>query len=420
MNFILVLVFTLVAIIFVIDYRHNFFTKSLPNDNEAYYTHRDITKNKARIIYGSICLIILPLMLWGIKHLCTKSYTEVEYRGSYAYHVGFNEYWETWVEATCSRQVPCGETCTTDSEGRQSCTTQYCTEYYDCSYCDKNEEEFYVLDDKGKRYNISKAKYKELVSNWKNPLNFIDLGRNIRKYGRCGIDGNRYTKNWDRNVYTSENLVKEVSYKNKGKSSASNYYKFSSVSKEEATKLGLYEYPNIINEKSLNKQRCILGIDKLPIPIGKKDSLNILYEHLNANGNSYKCKVFILLFADSDLSKAIKQRDYWVGGKRNEVVVCIGYNSKTMELDWVNSFGLCDNNSVFVDIREDIMDNYTHLDLNAFYPTIVKNIKTSYVPKDVSVFDFITLDISNVFYVISLILIGLVVIGLPFLIKKLK
>lgn len=395
-----------VLAILIVDYYTKIFSRYLDSVKES------------KILYLCLCFFILPLFILLFSYMGEQRYTEIEYRGSYIKHVGFNEYWETWVEETCSRQVECGEDCTTDSNGNRSCETKYCTEYYDCSYCDENSEEFYVVDEMDRKYYISKEKYFKLIDNWKSENIFYDLGRKIKynKKQKCGIDGDNYTKAWDRNIYTSENLVYEVSYENKGKSKASGYYKFSNVSKEDATKLNLYEYPKIYKDDNLNKQRSVLGLNHTKYSKPTIDSINALYDYINAKGEHLKCKVLILLFPNSDISKAVKQRDYWKGGARNELIICIGIDTaNSNKLDWVYSFGISDSHTAYYDSREEIMQRYDTLDLIRKSALIEMIIKQEFVPKDISYFDYIKNTKSNGYYITSFIFFILIVFGIPFL-----
>lgn len=366
-------------------------------------------------IYLLINIGILPLTIVVIYITSKSVYKEIEYRGSYAKVVHFEEYWETWITETCSRQVYAGQDCTTDSEGRMNCTPIYITEYYDCSYCDKNEENFYVVDDAGNRYYLSKEKYKNIINKWKTPNIFHDLNRKINKNGKCGIDGDMYVKKWDNDIFTRENLVNTVLYENKGKSKHSSYYSYGKLDSSDYKNFIIYNYPTIYNDGGLPKQNSILGLDRLHISKQQKDTINILYDYINGNGENLKCKLFICLYPDMPIENAIKQKIAWMGGKRNELIVCIGYNSKTLQLNWVNSFGLSDSEISYVNIREEIMNNYSHLDLMSLHKTILPIIKNSFEPKDMKFFDYVSVTNDSWGYIVVYILIFLFGIISPYI-----
>lgn len=335
-------------------------------------------------VLGSSFLVLLVSQIYQSNMM-----EDEEFRSSIVIEARFYEEWETWVEKTCSRQVVCGEDCSTDSQGKRSCSTRYCTEYYDCSYCDNNPEYWEAYDNRGHSWNISQSEYNFLVQKWSSPKQFVDLNRSILKHYSCGKDGDMYSARWDGNVFKTESYNWKTSFVNRTKLSKS-AFNFKQIEKPEADSLKLYHYPDINGYK----QPYILGADKLKLSPSQLDSVVTLSKHFNGyHGPTNKLHLFILIFDNKSQSIALKQEEYWEGGNQNELVVCIGQDKG--KILWVKAFSWTDNKKVLVDIREDISELDTlnlfkvfdilHSDVNQHFKYKNLNKDFEYLDVDLSV-----------------------------------
>lgn len=375
-----------------------------------YYYKQDKNSFKENGWVPIVIGMLITLCTLGItKLVIDSSYgSESEYRGTLVLKAEYYEYWSSWVEQTCSRQVYDGEDCVSDGKGGQNCTPRYRTEYYDCSYCDENEEYWTVKDNLGRTYQISESKYKELMAQWGATPKFVDQNRRIRKSGRCGVDGDMYDGYWDKQIMTSEATNHRVSYINKGKFKNSGF-SFQELDTFEKNNNLIYEYPDYYYN-NYSKQRNILGIEKLNLTSTQLDTIYKHYEYMNGLGYNTHCKVFILLFPNKNISNAQIQERYWQGGHRNEMVICIGYDSTSKKLDWVYPFSWTNNKRVGVDLREDIMEMDT-LNLISAFPIIYKIIDEQFEPKNIDEFSYVANEYSIMTYIILWILAGLIPIG---------
>lgn len=295
----------------------------------------------------------------------STSMSDIEYNGYQITESRYYEYWESYVSQTCSRTVSCGKDCTK-------------TEYYDCSYCDRNSPYWTSVDNFGREYRISEEKYKHLKKLWANE-NFVDLDRTIHNTFSCGQDGDMYKTIWDGNPFHSENSVKEISFKNKLKVSHS-AFNFPEITKEDADSIGLYHYPKFYD---YYKQPSILSKE-----VYVKDSIETLFQYLNGNmGYPYKVKVFTLLFRNKPQSIALSQEQYWEGGNRNEIVVCIGLD-KLGNIEWVKPFSWSDNKRLVVEIREEISE-LKRLNWLEIYNIYEKSIKQYWKWKSFEDFNYL-------------------------------
>lgn len=313
-----------------------------------------------------------------------------EYRSSLVIEARHYQYWETWKVETCSRQVACGEDCSTDSQGRTSCSTKYCTEYYDCSYCDGNNEYWQAFDNRGHAWSIPKSDYEYLCNKWSKPKVFNDLNRDINFSNGCGKDGDMYSIRWGGEVYRTESYNWTASFINRTKLSKTTF-KFLEISDADADSLGLYRYPKISNYR----QDYILGISYLNLSSSQKDSIITLSKYFNGfHGPNSKLHTFILLFKNKPQDISLKQQSYWEGGNQNELVVCIGSDDKN-HINWVHPFSWTDNKRVLIDAREDISE-IDSLDFKKVYGTLNKSVNKHFKYKDLDKdFDYLNADLSN-------------------------
>ena len=60
-------------------------------------------------------------------------------------------------------------------------------------------------------------------------------------------------------------------------------------------------------------------------------------------GSKYQFRLYVLLFPyDKGIEISELQRSYWVGGNKNELVVCLGMKDETT-IGWCNAFCWCDS-----------------------------------------------------------------------------
>jgi hypothetical protein len=290
-----------------------------------------------------------------------------QYINSQVTHAVYEESYETYVNKTCSRQVPTGTSCST-SNGRTSCHTTYRTEYYDCSYCDFTPEKYYTVDNFKNDYTISRARYYDLKKAWKSKKHFKDLGRNINYHGYCGDDGDAYIIKWNNKPFTSINKVRSEWYENKMLSNRS-LANFIDIKDEDVKNYRLYNYPEINN----NEQENVLGLYKYK-KINKKTKYCFTkqIDYLNGKyGPKYKVKIFVLFFKNQSQLSANMQQAYWKGGNQNELVICIGMNDKG-NIKWTKTFSHTYNTRILSDIRYDFQ-SYKKLDIK-MTDIIEKNI----------------------------------------------
>lgn len=331
--------------------------------------------------------LLLPTAACFVFILITKFSVEkamlsdTQYRGGLIVEARYYEYWSTWIQRTCYRDGPC---ISRDKNGN-------CTAYqqipYDCSYCDENSAYWEVYDDQGHSWRVSESEYRRLMKQWNATPEFVELNRSIDRHFGCGQDGDMYRIRWDGGMLTAESSTWETSYDNHVQVSKSNF-DLRDVSEEEARKYGLYDYPKVDGYKQPN----ILGIDSLNfIQPNYKLGAKKMFEYFNGSyGPKRKIRVYVLLFNNKPMDVAIKQKNYWDGGNKNEVVICIDVDRNSGKINWVYPFTWGENKRISIDLREDIADLDT-LNFTSMYH-IVDKATEGFTYRDFKQFDYLSVD----------------------------
>lgn len=222
---------------------------------------------------------------------------------------------------------------------------------------------------------------------------FVDMHRHY--YTR---DGDAYEYRWNGQPATLYSVTREHEYENKVKASRS-VFKFEDISKKEARRLGLHDYPKI--------RFC----DQSPI-IGAKFSARQerAIRVLNARyGPKKEFRLYLLFYRNKPLSIADRQRFYWQGGNKNELVVCVGLDSRNRVM-WSDAFSWCDSPVLAVKSRDWFTSH--RLDLYAFASYIEPIVQKEWKRKEFSDFKYLSVELSNKEYWAIIIIMLLLNIGL--------
>lgn len=350
--------------------------------------------HKHAVVWWELALPIVGglFFIWIFKLGVEKGVSsDTDYRGSFITEAHYYEYWETYVHRTCTRK-----------SGKTTYT-------YDCSYCDHNQPYWEVVDNYGNEWRVTEEYYNKLKKRWNATPQFVELNRTVRhSMTGCGQDGDMYKIVWDNQVMTAEPAVTLHDYDNKVQVSHS-AFKMPYVSPEDATKYGLYNYPERYDQY---KQQAILGIDSLYKEPKEARYIKHCYQYFNAYyGIKNHVKVFVLLFFNKPQTIAYKQQAYWDGGNDNEVVVCVGVDPKTRKMDWVKSFGWCDNKRVHIEIRENMMET-VYFQYMKTYTIIGDAVQKYFKPKNFMDFDYLEVDLPTWAYWVLWILVTGITIGI--------
>jgi len=317
------------------------------------------------LLIGGSVLITLAIrgIIIGIKT------EDTEYLGGYVTETTYYEPWNELVTVTHT---------TTDSEGN--------THTYTTTEVNSHGPSYNYKTSFGDTRGCSKKEHEKIKNKFKVKPIFRDLHRNY--YTK---DGDAYSYSWSGKDATMITLTRTNKYRNPIKGSKS-IFKL----KRDGDSL-LFDYPKIENKD----QRVILGRDNLD-----DRDLRILNSRL---GKKYQVRAYLLIFPDTCGPEiAEKQKEYWEGGNKNELIICLGVKGDSVV--WCNPFSWCDSPEVEVRLRDWYIENpkLNIKELCRFLkPCIIKywsrkNFKDfSYIKTELNIIDNIIILIITLIYTIG-------------------
>lgn len=303
---------------------------------------------------------------------------DIEYWGNY--FTG-GEYYEPWNELVVYTDTH------TDSEGNSYTETHTRVDYHSA--------EWHGLLNSGQSVWIDEGLYQQMKSVW-GVEEFEDMKRDFHSK-----DGDKYAtfiRGDDSKLFT---YFSTHSYINKIQASKS-IFKFKEVNPKD---YGLYDYP-VVKDCYVPS---ILG------DVGFKVDANRLLDILNAKyGMDKKMRVWLLLFKDKPLQAGLDQENYWMGGNKNEFVVCVGLKGND-EVDWCYVFSWSEKELVKIKVREQVMDMKTFNSV-AFVVWLKDMLVKNYEKKSFKDFDYLTVEPGMIAICVAFIVTLMVNIGISFFI----
>lgn len=309
-----------------------------------------------------LSVIITILIFKSIAIYYNKTFDE--YWTTYVTEIRYYEPWDEYIQQTCTRSYACGK----DSNGN----TIYCEEPYDCSYVKYHSPRWIKISNINKSYNISKNEYFQLFDKFGDSSKFVDMNRDYYKH-----DGDMFYSKWLGSDSTLEAISTKHRYENRIKASVNNF-NYIDLSKEDVIQYQLYEYPVVKNLK----QKHILGVDD--------PDLERKLEIINAKlGHSKQVKIFILFF--DNLTNAQMQEQYWKGGNKNELIICLPKNNREK---WSHIISWNKNPILNINIRNYIAKK-DDLNLYEFMNYIENEVKLNFERREFSEFSYLKIELSK-------------------------
>lgn len=178
------------------------------------------------------------------------------------------------------------------------------------------------------------------------------------------------------------------SYKNKIRRSNS-IFKYEHISHAKAAEEGLIAYPPIINHDA----PCILSND-----FDVSASADDWFRKFNGGlAPDVQMRLYILLFdRDRGISISERQRAYWQGGNKNEMVICIG-TDRDDSIGWARCFSWADHPQLEVETARWLM-NQEKLDWGALFHYLSDNLK-KWKRKEFKDFDYISVSLPLKYFI---------------------
>lgn len=314
-------------------------------------------------LIGTACAFALA----GIMHGCAihGMTDDVETWSGYITKVSHHPEWvEHWVETHT-------ETYTTGSgKDQQTHTRTWTTDEYDT-----HSEHWVAHRDFGSFVDteiIDVSTFRELSKKFGGVL-FDDGLQPLRHGGRrYKGDRNIYSVNNDKNYISPVTTIQ--TFENRVKA-APTIFSFVTV----PTNINVYPWPN--NPDWMHSDR-LLGTASVLINQYKWDCMNSLI------GPRKKINLIMVGFSNEGQEYGQWQQAKWIGGKKNDLVLCFGGASTKQNAKWAYVFGWTENELVKKNIETILLNNPIN---NNIIPLIVEEVNKNYVIKDWSKFDYISI-----------------------------
>ncbi|HLD25997.1 MAG TPA: hypothetical protein VJC05_03075 [Candidatus Andersenbacteria bacterium] len=323
---------------------------------------------------------ISAILIFVCKFGTQKSLThDTEYWGGWMTKA---EHYEDWDE-----QVPCCHpkfTTTIDSKGNSHTVFAGFQHSYDVDY---HPPYWQVSDSNGIAKRIDEQTFNKLVTRFGNHERIV-LNRDYHSN-----DGDKYVTTWPGDDQTLVPITTLHSYENRVQATHT-IIEFNQV---DPKRYNLFEYPEI---RGYYQCPAILG-DGGPT----KAKAERITSRTNAKlGKRKQIRIWILIFKDKPLDAAFDQRDYWKGGNKNELIVCIGVN-KAHQVQWCYPISWTEVESLKVDARNFVIGQKGKpLDLVAIANWLHKACAERFVRKQFADFDYLTIDPPAWGYVLTFVL----------------
>ena len=321
-----------------------------------------------------IILIVPSILLCLFIEFVMKesSIQDTEYLGYYVEKISHYDPWNEYIHRICTRSIPCG----IDSKGH----TRYRTEIYDCSYVENHPERWtYTMNNGEEEVFYNHREFDNVRKQLCTEPVFVDMNRNYYT-----VDGDCHEYRWDGNQEHCYTMTDTETYENYLKSSKS-LFKYEDISKDEAKKYKLHDYPEIY----AYDQNPIIGTRT-----DKKSSDAIRFIN-GYYGHKYQFRVYIMVFPkNSDPITAEKERSYLKGSNKNELIVCIG-TKPDGHISWCECFSWSDA-PVLETKTKDYFLTKNYLDFTGYSKYLTTLLKhKQWKRKNFSDFKYVSVELSD-------------------------
>lgn len=260
---------------------------------------------------------------------------------------------------------------TTDSKGHSHTRTWYTTEY------DTHSEHWTATRDFGTYSDderIEESEFNQISS---------EFGREIIRDGTQSCDhfnGSHWSG--DDNIYSAydktgyvEPVTTTRHFENKIKA-APTVFSFSAV----PTNIAVYAWPD---NPDWRRSDRLVGTASVLVDRYKWDCMNA------SLGPRKRVNLILVGFNGVSMDYAHYQQAKWIGGKKNDLVICFGNATRDKSAEWCYVFGWTEKEIVKKNLESILLDHPVNNDL---IPLIAEEVTKNYVIKDWHKFDYITID----------------------------
>lgn len=262
---------------------------------------------------------------------------DTEYQTYYFTEV---RYYEDWNERVMRTR--------TVTDGKNTRTEIYFETVY-------HNEEYWGIDNVGNKHFLKEGSYIKIRNRWGNNT-FVDMRRSYYTN-----DGDMHYSKYPNNSDVMFTITIPHRYTNKVANSKS-VFNYEDVNPKE---WDLFEYPKPgIDTPSLLTK----GFNPTNKDIHNLNVINAYY------GKVKQIKIWMLVWKNENLDVAYAQENYWKGGNKNELVICIGIDSNN-NIQWGHVFSWSESENFKQSLADEIArDKFKPIDLNKYYEWIETHI----------------------------------------------
>lgn len=295
--------------------------------------------------------IIILLIIWfSVRASMTH---DREYWNGWATHMIYTE--QEWRTETYTETY-------TDAKGKTQTRTRTRIVYYPPSWT--------LYDDIGSSHGLSEKEYRSIAGQWGNP-----------HPPSGGSSGASHWVKWDGNKQSGIPITCRHSYTNKTLA-CHTVFNFRELSKEEAKEL--YPWPGMVNDWHAPMILGYRGADEAKV--------DRMLAELNADlGKSKQVRVHVLVFYGKDASIAELQREYWKGGKKNELNICLGLDTDN-KMEWCRVFSWSESEDLKSEIANHLEPGQA-IDWDAFLRFVRQGIESKWQRKSFKDFDYLSVEL---------------------------
>lgn len=279
--------------------------------------------------------------------------------------------WQEFYEEAIYKNVSCTHTeYYTDSDGKRKSRKAHSSDRVFSHWEDRkrwHDDRYVVNSNIGTEHSISNTDFYAIAKSW-GGVKAVKGKRTTSEHNSKMIGG-------DPNDYTTANtgfvwpVTKLVSFENRIKATPTT---FSYAKVPEHAKV--YEYPE--NHAPFKSDRLVGSATLVDL---------FAFDQMNARlGPSKRVNVILVGFGDKDSMMAQWQEAKWIGGKKNDVVICFGGLNKSPT--WVRAFGWTEKKECLRQLESIVLEKGMTTET---LPLIEEEIKRTYTLKDWKKFDYI-------------------------------
>ena len=236
-----------------------------------------------------------------------------------------------------------------------------------------------------REFEITANEYKKYKQKWRKEK-YIDLTHFNQRHHLGDGRGDMFEVHWTGDVDKIKPVTWKQTWENRVQASKDTVFQFPEV--DEETKKLLFELPEPDQDHNTH---AILG-DGGPTQSTADETLmqwNAILGPRSENNYEKAARLWILVFKNTTPDIAYDQENYWKGGNKNELTLCIGVDSN-YKIKWSHVISWTRSEKLKIDIRNFIQRNAGNsLELNAVVDFMGKETEDSFVRMKSSEFAYL-------------------------------